>query len=186
MDKVQIGPRPLMYPMPTVLVGADVKGKPNYMAVAWAGVACMEPPMLCVAINHMRHTRKGIEENGTFSVNIPSAKQVVETDYCGMVSGSREDKSRVFETFYGKAVTAPLARECPVNIECRVFRSVDCGSHVLYVGEILEIHVNRDVLRGETPDITKLDPIIYAGPDYYGIGRQIGKGWTSGKAYKKK
>lgn len=185
-DKVQIGPRPLLYPMPTVLVGANVNGKPNYMTVAWAGVACMAPPMLCVAINHVRHTLKGIEENGTFSVNIPSTKQVVETDYCGMVSGAKEDKSTVFDTFYGKLKTAPLAGECPVNIECKVFKTVDCGSHVLCIGEIVEVHATKDAMDDGKLAMEKVDPIIYGGPDYYEVGKQVGKGWSAGKAYSKK
>ena len=74
MEKITVGPMPYMSVMPTVLVGANVKGKPNYMTAAWATVACMAPPMVCVAINKTRYTAKGIEENDTFSLNIPSAK----------------------------------------------------------------------------------------------------------------
>jgi flavin reductase (DIM6/NTAB) family NADH-FMN oxidoreductase RutF len=186
MDKVTLGPVPTMYPMPTVLVGANVKGKPNYMTVAWAGVACMAPPMLSVAINHARHTDKGIAENGTFSVNIPSTKQMIETDYCGIVSGAREDKSEVFKSFYGKLKTAPMAEECPVNIECRVFRAVDCGSHTLYIGEIVEVHASRDCLTGQQPDVTRVDPIIYSSAGYWNLGEKIGSGFTVGKKYAKK
>ena len=72
MDKITVGPMPYMSVMPTLLVGANVKGKPNYMTAAWATTACMAPPMVCVAINHARYTAKGIEENNTFSLNVPS------------------------------------------------------------------------------------------------------------------
>src|SRR5512135_706571 len=126
MDKVQLGPQPFMGVMPAVLVGANTNGKPNFMTAAWATVACMSPPMVCVAINHARHTALGIEANGAFSLNIPSAKQAVATDYCGITTGARADKSQVFDVFYGKLVTAPMARDCPVNIECSVFKEVDC------------------------------------------------------------
>lgn len=187
MDKLTIGAQPLMFPMPTVLVGANVAGKANYMTVAWAGIANMAPPMICVAINHVRHTYKGIEENDTFSVNIPSTKQVVETDHCGMASGAKVDKAAVFETFYGKLQNAPLAKECPVNLECKVFQKVDCGSHVLVIGRIEEIHINEDCITDGHPDITKVDPIIYSFGDsaYWQVGKQIGKGFSSGRAYKK-
>ena len=139
MEKVPIGPMPYMSVMPTVLVGTNVKGKANYMTAAWATVACMAPPMVCVAINKMRYTMKGIDENKTFSLNIPSTLGVIETDHCGLVSGAQKDKSGVFRSFYGKLRTAPLAEECPVNIECKLFNSVDCGSHLLIVGEIAEV-----------------------------------------------
>ena len=50
MEKITIGPMPYMSVMPTLLVGANVKGKPNYMTAAWATVACMVPPMVCVTL----------------------------------------------------------------------------------------------------------------------------------------
>ncbi|MDD1700198.1 MAG: flavin reductase, partial [Methanoregula sp.] len=56
MEKITLGPMPYMSIMPTLLVGANVKGKPNYMTAAWATVACMAPPMVCVAINKTRFT----------------------------------------------------------------------------------------------------------------------------------
>ena len=162
MDKIALGPMPYMSVMPTVLVGANVKGKANYMTAAWATVACMAPPMVCVALNKTRYTVKGIEENKTFSLNVPSAQHVVEADHCGLVSGTQEDKSKVFTSFYGKLKTAPLAEECPVNIECRLFTSVDCGSHLLYIGEVVEIHADRSCVADGKPDLVASDPIVYA------------------------
>jgi flavin reductase (DIM6/NTAB) family NADH-FMN oxidoreductase RutF len=186
MDKVQLGPQPYMSVMPTVLVGANVKGRPNFMTAAWATVACMAPPMVCVAINHARHTAKGMEENGTFSLNIPSAKQIVEADYCGITTGARADKSKVFETFYGKLETAPMAAECPVNIECKVFKSVDCGSHMLYIGEVVEVHASKDCTKDGKPDIAKIDPVVYSQANYWQLGKHAGKAFSAGMAFKKK
>ncbi len=167
MDKITLGPMPYMSVMPTVLVGANVNGKPNYMTAAWATVACMAPPMVCVAINKMRYTAKGIEENKTFSLNVPSETMVIETDHCGLVSGSQENKSGVFQSYYGKLKTAPLVEECPVNIECKLFKSVECGSHVLHIGEVMEIHADRSCLTDGKPDIEKINPIVYAQTDLF-------------------
>jgi flavin reductase (DIM6/NTAB) family NADH-FMN oxidoreductase RutF len=186
MDKITLGPMPYMSVMPTLLVGANVKGKANYMTAAWATVACMAPPMVCVAINKTRYTVKGIEENKTFSLNVPSAQHVVEADHCGLVSGSQEDKSKVFESFYGKLKTAPLAVECPVNIECKLFKSVDCGSHLLYIGEVVEIHADKACVADGKPDTGKTDPIVYAQSAYWQVGKQIEKAFSAGKKYSKK
>jgi flavin reductase (DIM6/NTAB) family NADH-FMN oxidoreductase RutF len=186
MDKVTLGPKPLMYPMPTVLVGANVGGKANYMTAAWCGVACMAPPMVAVAINHVRHTLKGINENKTFSVNIPSTKQVAETDYCGIATGTRVDKSKVFRNFYGKLKTAPMIEECPVSLECKLFSALDCGSHVLVVGEIVETYADNDVAPDGMPDVKKVDPIVYSDGKYFKVGEQVADAFSAGKAYKKK
>jgi flavin reductase (DIM6/NTAB) family NADH-FMN oxidoreductase RutF len=185
MEKTVVGPMPYMGIMPAVLVGANVKGKPNYMTAAWSTVACMAPPMVCVAVNTARYTAKGIEENKTFSLNIPSVRQVVETDHCGLVSGAQEDKSKVFHSFYGKLKTAPLAEECPVNIECRLFRSVECGSHRLYIGEVVEIHADTSCLTDGKPDFTKVNPLIYAQAAYWATGKRVETAFSAGKRYKK-
>ena len=183
MEKVTVGPMPYMTVMPTVLVGANVKGKANYMTAAWSTVACMAPPMVCVAINKQRYTMAGIEENKTFSLNVPSAGHVIETDYCGIVSGSQKDKAKVFRSYYGKLKTAPLAEECPVNIECRLFKTVDCGSHLLVVGEVAEIHADTSCLTDGKPDIMKIHPIVYSQATYFGVGKELEKAFSAGKKY---
>jgi len=186
MEKIALGPMPFVSVMPVLLVGANVKGKPNYMTAAWAAPACMVPPMACVALNTGRYTAEGIDENKTFSLNVPSEEQVIETDYCGLVSGAKQDKSLVFNTSYGTLKTAPLADECPVNIECRLFKTVDCGSHRLYVGEIAEIHFDKACMKNGKPDITKIRPILYSQFAYFGLGKQLGPAFSAGKMYKQK
>lgn len=183
MEKIALGPMPYISVMPTVLVGANVNGKPNYMAAAWATVACMNPPMVCVALNKARYTVRGIEENKTFSLNVTTTGQVVETDHCGLVSGANRDKSGVFRSSYGKAKTAPLADECPVNIECRLFDSLECGSHILYVGEIVEIYADKTCVTNGKPDITKVKPIVYAQATYFSVGDEAGRAFSEGKKY---
>ena len=120
MAKVAIGARTLLYPLPAVLVGANVDGKPNFSAYAWCGIVNSRPPMLSAAFQHQRHTLKGVKQNGTFSVNIPSVELVKETDYYGLVSGRETDKVAdcKFNIFYGKLANAPLISECPINLEC--------------------------------------------------------------------
>ena len=100
--------------------------------------------------------------------------------------GKNEDKSAVFTTSYGKLKTAPLANECPVNIECRLFTAVDCGSHRLYIGEIAEIHAEKSCLTDGKPDIAKIQPLVYAQATYYHVGKEAAKAFSAGKNYKKK
>lgn len=85
MVKVKVGsfnPLPIV---PIVLVGANVNGKPNYMAVALVGGVYSNPAVVIICLSN-NYTEKDIIENGTFSINIPSADQVIETNYCGIVS----------------------------------------------------------------------------------------------------
>ncbi|MHA1723264.1 MAG: flavin reductase family protein [Promethearchaeota archaeon] len=102
MTKKEIPINPYLYPMPVVLVGADVEGKPNFMPIAWTCIVEHSPPTILIATSKTHHTNKGIRTNRTFSVNTPSEDLVEATDYCGIVSGKEFDKSQIFEVFYGE------------------------------------------------------------------------------------
>jgi flavin reductase (DIM6/NTAB) family NADH-FMN oxidoreductase RutF len=89
-----LGSRNVLYPLPTVLVGANVDGKPNYTAIAHLGV--LDFSTVAVSMGRIHHTNLGIKQNKTFSINIPSVRHVRETDYCGLVSGRDADKGALF------------------------------------------------------------------------------------------
>ena len=184
MEKKLIGNN-FFIPMPVVLVGTQVRGKENFMTVGWCARANANPPMILCGIGNHHYTPRGIAETRTFSVNIPSSALLEKTDYCGIVSGEKTDKSQVFDVFYGSLKTAPMIMECPVNLECKVFNSMDCGSHVLVVGEIVETYAYKEVVSGSSPDIKKVDPIIYSEGKYYKIGEFVTEAFSAGRAYKK-
>ena len=160
MNKILLGLTTSIYPMSTLLVRANVDGKPNFMAVAWGGIAGSTPLMISVAIRHSRYTLIGIRQNMTFSVNIPSIDFVKEADYCGLVSGAKINKVKVckFKVFYGKLNNAPLIEQCPVNRECKVEHILDLGSHVLFIGRVEETHVSEICLTDAKPDVNKIKP----------------------------
>jgi flavin reductase (DIM6/NTAB) family NADH-FMN oxidoreductase RutF len=189
MVKTMIGPQPLLYPMPALLIGANVDTKPDFMTAAWGGIACGEPPMISIGIRHSRHVLKGILQNRTFSVNIPSVDMVKETDYCGMVSGSKTNKVEDcgFKIFYGKLNSPPMIEQCPVNLECKLIHTLDLGSHVLVIGKIEETHISEGCLVEGKPNVAKIRPLIYAmdqGSNYYTIGDYVGKAFNVGKEFK--
>jgi len=104
-------------------------------------------------------------------------------DFCGIYSGAREDKSKIFNVFYGAIETAPLVEECPVNFECRVIRELELGSHTLFIGEIMETHVSEDCLIDERIDTAKVDPLIFtaATRQYNRLGEAVGQAFSIGK-----
>lgn len=190
MKKITLGPQTIVYPMPAFLVGANVGGKANFMTAAWGGIACSTPPMLTVALQHHRHTLKGMKETGVFSINVPGADQARETDYCGMVSGRKEDKAAVcgFTVFYGKLEKAPLIEQCPVNLECKVVHLLYLGSHTLVVGQIEEVHVSEQCMKNGEPDPRKIDPLMFIiGPDksYFKLGEAVAPAFKIGLDLKK-
>jgi len=191
MGKILMGPKALIYPMPALLVGANVDDKPNFMAVAWSGIVNGEPPMISVAIQLHRYTYIGIRQNLTFSVNLPSVDLIRETDYCGLVSGFKVNKAEVcqFSVFYGKLSTAPLIEQCPINLECKVLHILELGSHSLIVGRIEETHISESCLTDGKPDVGKIKPLIYAtepARQYYAFGQVMGKAFSIGREVEEK
>lgn len=184
--KTKLGARTFLYPMPTTLIGANVGGKPNYATVAYCGIVNHTPPFISVCLRRIRYTIAGIRENGTFSVNIPSAEMVEATDYCGIVSGHEVDKSTLFETFYGKLETAPMIRECPINLECKLVQTLEFPTHDALIGEIVEAYAEEQYLTDGVPDIRKIDPILYSTKDsnYWRVGEHLAKAFSVGKGLK--
>jgi len=187
--KKDIGPVNALYPSLTTIVGADVGGKPNFLAVAHVGIMNHgQPQYLSFGINKSHHTNKGIVEHGQFSVNIPSEALMVETDYVGIVTGKNTDKSKVFELFRGDLEHAPLIAGCPVCMECRLSRTFDFETHDVFVGEVVKTWADESVLTDkEKVDPTKVRPLLFdmGTLSYYGLGPVLGGCWNAGKKLKK-
>ena len=188
MEKKQIGAKPFLYPMPTVLIGVNVGGKSNFLTVAYCNMICSSPPLISVALGKTHYTNPGIKENGTFSVNIPSTEMVKITDYCGLVSGSKVDKSKFFNIFYGKLETAPMIRECPINMECRAIQILEFSYNEIFIGEIVESYAEERYLTDDLPDIKKIDPIIFSMNDrnYWKVGEHVAKAYSIGREIESK
>lgn len=173
---------PAVVPSPAVMVsckGKDVGSKPNIITLAWVGIVCSEPPTVGIAIRPRRHSHDLIKASGEFVVNIPPEELVKEMDYCGQVSGRQEDKfaKTKLTPVPGKNVAAPLIAECPLNVECKVTQIITVGTHDLFLGEIVTVHLESDFQRNGTIDIGKLAPLAYcAGSrDYWGLKGPLGR-----------
>ena len=97
MGKKKIRPSAYLYPMPTTIVGASVMGKPSFTTIAFCGNLQYKPPKLGISCGKNHYITEGIKKSKTFSVNIPSTDMVVATDYVGITSGRKTDKSQIFD-----------------------------------------------------------------------------------------
>jgi flavin reductase (DIM6/NTAB) family NADH-FMN oxidoreductase RutF len=185
--KIKLGTVPLVYPIPIVLAGGNVGGRPNFATLGDCGVMGINPPLVYISSHREHYTNGGILENGTYSINVPSTDLLAVTDYCGIVSGREVDKSELFEVFYGELETAPMIRECPVNLECKVVKEFCIEHRQIFVGRVVQAYVDEEYVierdgRKAIVEMTRLDPIIYALDNrYYRIGEPIGVGYQEGK-----
>ena len=185
MKKIALEPATILHPHPVLLVGTfGADRKPNLMTACWGGICCSDPPCVAVSLREATLTYQNILHTHAFTVGIPSRQHVEIADYVGMVSGRKRDKFRdtgltLLES--GK-VHAPLAAELPFSLECKLVEHHKLGLHTIFIGEIVGIQADEDVL-GPTgfPDIEKTRAILWGGfgsNHYYAVGAKIATAFT--------
>jgi flavin reductase (DIM6/NTAB) family NADH-FMN oxidoreductase RutF len=110
------------------------------------------------------------------------------TDYCGIVSGKKTDKSEIFDLFYGELKTAPMISDCPLCIECELMDVVESSRNEIFIGEIIGVYTEDRFLTDGKLDFGKMKPLILSQPDtsYWSVGDPVAKAWNIGKKYKAK
>jgi len=186
--KKSLGAKTIIYPTPVLVIGTyDRNGKANVMTAAWAGICCSAPPCVGVSLRKATYTYVNIMERKAFTVNVPSEDLVKQADYFGIVSGRDVDKlSRAGLTpVKSELVDAPYVKEFPLVLKCRLLNAVEIGLHTQFIGEILDVKADGDVL-GEDglPMIEKVRPITFApeSRSYHGLGKNLGKAFSIGRA----
>ena len=180
--KKQLGPKPLIMPLPCLLLGTYSEDcTPNAMTCAWTSICCHKPLAAGVAVRHNRHTFANLQRTKAFTLNVPRSSQVAEVDYLGTVSGAKEpDKVELagLETEKGTEVEAPILTACPINIELALIDQMAIGSHSWFVGEIKEVHVDEEAVEESGSfNLSALDPLLYIpGLSQYGsVGQTVGR-----------
>ena len=179
MPKREFPPSEALYPVPVVLVSCIDKAskKTNIITLAWCGVVSSKPPMIGISIRPSRLSHRLIKETKDFVVNIPSVKILKETDLCGVVSGKDTDKFNAcsFTKTASSKILSPLINECPVNIECILKNIIKLGAHDLFLGEVVAVHADEDVLKpGGSIDYRKALPFVYTQGEYREVGKKVG------------
>lgn len=176
--KTKKNPWTALFPCPVVLVTCiDTNGDPNIITLAWVGTVCSEPPIIALGIRPTRYSHKLIKNNKEFVVNIPTTKILKESDYCGVTSGKNIQKFSETRLTKQKAenIKTPIIKECPVNIECKLKEIIPLGTHDLFLGEIVQVHVDKEILNDKgNIDFRKADPFVFNQGEYWSINEKLG------------
>ena len=172
---------------PVWVVGSyDREGKPNGMTAAWAGICCSKPPCVTVSLRKATYTYGSIMARKAFTVSIPSEAYVSKADYFGLVSGRDVDKfaRSGLTPVKSDLVDAPYVAEFPLVIECILLHSFEIGLHTMFVGEIMDVKADGEVLAEDgSLDVQKLRPFFFdsASRRYFKLGEPWGKAFEVGK-----
>lgn len=181
------GVKPILYPLPVLIVGTyNEDGTPNAMNAAWGGITGDNEITICIGDDHK--TSENLLHRGAFTVSVGTASQVIACDYLGIVSGTKVvDKvaRSGLHCIKSEFVDAPLFNELPVALECRLV-SYDLESCHL-VGTIVNVCADESVLNNKgNIDPAILQPITYdpTNHEYLVLGEKVGNAFRDGAALK--
>lgn len=181
------GAKTLIYPTPVWCVGSyDAQGKPNVMTIAWGGICCSTPPCVTISLRKATYTYGNVMERKAYTLSVPTEKYVKEADYFGIASGKNENKFEKSGLTPEKSelVDAPYVKEFPMVLECKVIHHYEIGLHTQFIGEILDVKADQDMLdEAGNADIEKIKPILYAPglQAYHGVGPLLARAFNVGK-----
>ena len=180
-------PGNMLYPLPAVMVSVtDGQGNDNIITVAWTGTICTNPPMVYISVRPSRYSYEMLKKTGEFVINLTTEELAFATDYCGVRSGRDVDKFKEAHLTKEPAqfVKAPMIKESPVSIECRVTEVKELGSHHMFLAEVLAVHAQQEYIdKNNKFQLNKAKPIVYSHGEYLGTGKSLG---TFGHSVKKR
>ncbi len=114
-------------------------GGGNIIALGWKMRTSFDPPIMAISVGKTRYSHDLILKEKEFVLAFPSADQAEDVLFCGTHSGRTDDKFARTGFTSGKSsmVNAPLIKECPVNLECRLTGTLETGDHTVFAGEVL-------------------------------------------------
>ncbi len=179
------GPKTWLYPLPVLIIGTyDENGNPNAMNAAWGGIYDTDQVMLC--LSHGHKTFQNIQARGAFTVSPGTADFAAACDYVGMESGNKVPnklEKAGFTPEKSEFVDAPILRELPMALECRLVGLTPEG---IVIGQIVNVSAEESVLTDGKIDPALLKPISFDPVNncYRTLGEAVEKAFQSGAALK--
>lgn len=166
----------MLNPTPVVLVTSiNKEGKTNIFTAGWVSTVCTREPIIAIGIRPERLSYEYIKESGECVINLPTENMVKIVDYCGVVSGKKEDKIKHFNLnlLKGVSVSTPSLEDSPVALECKVRSITPLGTHHLFLLEVLNIKVDESLLdKNNKICFNKANLMCYSHGEYYGLSKK--------------
>ncbi|MGC3976760.1 MAG: flavin reductase family protein [Paludibacteraceae bacterium] len=174
----------MIYPLPAAMISCGTSEEEyNILTISWMGTICTNPPMCYISVRPERHSYEIIKRTGEFVINLTNEELAYAADWCGVKSGKNVNKFEEMKLtpVKGEMINAPIIKESPLCIECKVKEIIPLGSHHMFIADVLNVQADARFINEETDkfDIEKAILIAYSHGHYYKLGEEIGRfGWT--------
>lgn len=192
MNKLNFKGSAMLNPTPVVLITSKNKSdKINIFTVAWISTVSTKEPIIAMGVRPERLSYEYIKESGECVINLPTSNMVKIVDYCGVVSGKKEDKIKHFnlQLNEGVSISTPSLEASPIALECKVKSVTPLGTHDLFLLEVLNVKIDETLLdKNKKICFNKANLICYNHGEYYGLNsKPLGSfGYSVRKKSKKK
>lgn len=192
MSKLNFKGSVMLNPTPVVLVTSkNTSNETNVFTVGWVSTVCTKKPVIAMGIRPERLSYEYIKKSGECVINLPTRDMVKIVDYCGVVSGRKQNKIEHLNLKLneGVAISTPSLQSCPIALECKVKSTTPLGTHDLFLLEVLNVKVDDNLIDSNNKIcFNKANLICYSHGEYYGlISKPLGSfGYSVRKKSKKK
>lgn len=190
MAKITWKPGTMLYPVPAAMISCKYGEIENIITVSWTGTICTNPPMVSISIRPSRFSYELIKNSGEFVINLPGRSLTKAADFCGVRSGRDVDKFAYLKLNKekGSKVDAPLIKEAPLSIECKVKDLIELGSHHMFIADVVAVDVEEAYIDEKNLlNLDKAELICYNHGNYCVASKPIGKfGYSVEKKKNKK
>lgn len=142
-------------PNALALVGSASGEEWNAMTTSWITQLSMEPVLIGVGVDNKAVTHRLISEGNAFSVCLWSADDTRPFVKFSKPAEREGDSLNGREVFTA-ATGTPIFKESIAWMDCEVRKSIDLGTHTLFVGEIVDAGVNDDEQRAAAMSDTRM------------------------------
>jgi flavin reductase (DIM6/NTAB) family NADH-FMN oxidoreductase RutF len=123
------------------LVLVEAGNTRNVMTVSFFSEVAHHPTALWVAISGKTYTHSLIKESGRFTLAVLNQKQRAIAIQCGTISGKDHDKCAALDLYKSPGGFLFL-RGALASTGCAVRQQVELSDHTLFVGDIIESHLD--------------------------------------------
>lgn len=180
MSKLNFKGSMMLNPTPVVLVTSKSKSnKLNVFTVAWVSTICTREPIIAMGIRPERLSYKYIKGSGECVVNLATTDMVKIVDYCGVISGKKQDKINYLKLKLneGVSISTPSLDISPVALECELKSITPLGTHDLFLFKILNVKVDENLINANNKICFNKALICYSHGEYYELSKNTWLLW---------
>ena len=133
--------RRILWSLPTGLyvLGSRAAGQRNLMTLNWATQVATDPKLVCVSVEKPALTHRLVSEGRVFSLNVLArSDRAVVRRFVKPLEDAGEAMQLAGFAVHEATTGAPILDLAVSWLDCRVSHEIDCSSHTLFLGEVVD------------------------------------------------